>query len=82
VDFVCIMALTQLKPMRHDALMGKKANGHRGGAMGFGYVEDEAGVATDFVKTGNFGIQAAGTCYPAQASLRSMYDPRNLRLRT
>ena len=54
------MPLTQLKPMRHDALMGKKANGHRGGAMGFGYVEDEAGGATRLVETGDFEVQAAG----------------------
>ena len=59
------------------------AYGHTlGGATGFGYVENEAGVTTDFVKAGNFEIQVAGTCYSAQASLRSMYDPKNLRVRT
>lgn len=59
------------------------AYGHTlGGAMGFGYVEDEAGVTADFVKAGNFEIQVAGTCYSAKASLRSMYDPQNLRVRT
>ncbi|MDP7541739.1 MAG: hypothetical protein QF653_00670 [Acidimicrobiales bacterium] len=81
MDFACTMPLAQLKTMRHDAFMGKKANGHRGGAIGFGYVEYEAGVTTNFVKTGNFEIQVAGTCHPAQASLRSMYDPKNLRVR-
>jgi 4-methylaminobutanoate oxidase (formaldehyde-forming) len=50
--------------------------------MGFGYVEDEAGVTADFVKAGNFEIQVAGACYSAKASLRSMYDPQNLRVRT
>ena len=59
------------------------AYGHTlGGAMGFGYVEDEAGVTADFVKAGNFEIQVAGACYSAKASLRSMYDPQNLRVRT
>jgi heterotetrameric sarcosine oxidase gamma subunit len=59
------------------------AYGHTlGGAMGFGYVENEAGVTADFVKTGNFEIQVAGACYSAKASLRSMYDPKNLRVRT
>ena len=59
------------------------AYGHTlGGAMGFGYVEDEAGVTADFVKAGNFEIQVAGACYSAKASLSSMYDPQNLRVRT
>jgi 4-methylaminobutanoate oxidase (formaldehyde-forming) len=58
------------------------AYGHTlGGAMGFGYVEHQAGVTADFVKTGNFEIQVAGERYPAKASLRSMYDPKNLRVR-
>jgi 4-methylaminobutanoate oxidase (formaldehyde-forming) len=58
------------------------AYGHTlGGAMGFGYVEHEAGVTADFVKTGTFEIQVAGERYPAKASLRSMYDPKNLRVR-
>ncbi len=59
------------------------AYGHTlGGAMGFGYVENDAGVTADFVKAGNFEIQVAGACYSAKASLRSMYDPQNLRVRT
>ncbi len=59
------------------------AYGHTlGGAMGFGYVENEAGVTADFVKAGNFEIQVAGACYSAKASLSSMYDPQNLRVRT
>ncbi len=59
------------------------AYGHTlGGAMGFGYVENDAGVTADFVKAGNFEIQVAGACYSAKASLSSMYDPQNLRVRT
>jgi len=57
------------------------AYGHTlGGAMGFGYVESEAGVTADFVKSGGFEIQVAGERYPAAASLRPMYDMENLRV--
>jgi 4-methylaminobutanoate oxidase (formaldehyde-forming) len=58
------------------------AYGHTlGGAMGFGYVECAAGVTADLVNDGSFAIRVAGECYPATASLRSMYDPQNLRVR-
>jgi 4-methylaminobutanoate oxidase (formaldehyde-forming) len=58
------------------------AYGHTlGAAMGFGYVEHEGGVTADFVGAGNFEIQVAGERYGATASLRSMYDPKNLRVR-
>jgi 4-methylaminobutanoate oxidase (formaldehyde-forming) len=57
------------------------AYGHTlGGAMGFGYVEHAAGVTAGFVKEGGFEIQVAGERFPARASLRPMYDPRNLRV--
>ena len=58
------------------------AYGHTlGGPMGLGYVEHEEGVTVDFIKSGKFEIQVAGERFPAQASLRSMYDPKNLRVR-
>lgn len=58
------------------------AYGHTlGGAMGFGYVEYEEGVTADYLDAGNIEIQVAGERYPAQASLRSMYDTKNLRVR-
>ena len=49
--------------------------------MGFGYVENDEGVTPDLVKSGTFEIQVAGERIPAKASLRSMYDPKNLRVR-
>jgi len=49
--------------------------------MGFGYVDRKEGVTADHVKSGIFEIQVAGERYPAKASLRSMYDPKNLRVR-
>ena len=58
------------------------AYGHTlGGAIGLRYVEHEAGVTADFVETASFEIQIAGDRYPAKASLQSMYDPKNLRVR-
>ena len=49
--------------------------------MGFGYVEHQDGVTSELLDTGGFEIQVAGERYPAKASLRSMYDPKNLRVR-
>ena len=58
------------------------AYGHTlGGPMGLGYVDHEEGVTVDFIKSGKFEIQVAGERFSAQASLRSMYDPKNLRVR-
>ncbi len=70
--------------LRHGDPVGylrSGAYGHTlGGAMGFGYVHDDAGVTVDFVKAGGFEIQVAGERFPASASLRPMYDPKNLRV--
>jgi 4-methylaminobutanoate oxidase (formaldehyde-forming) len=49
--------------------------------MGFGYVEQASGVTADLVNGGCFAIQVAGERCPARASLRSMYDPKNVRVR-
>ncbi len=58
------------------------AYGHTlGGAMGFGYVEHEEGVTADFLRSGEFEILVAGERFPARASLRPMYDPKNERVR-
>jgi glycine cleavage system aminomethyltransferase T/glycine/D-amino acid oxidase-like deaminating enzyme len=58
------------------------AYGHTlGGAMGFGYVEHADGVTGDLVRDGNFEIVVAGERFTARASLRSMYDPANERVR-
>lgn len=58
------------------------AYGHTlGAAMGFGYVAHAAGVTGDLVRSANFEIVVAGERFAAQASLRSMYDPTNERVR-
>ena len=52
-----------------------------GGAVALGYVRHEAGVSSDFIKSGRFEIQAADRRYPARASLAPLYDPGNSRIR-
>ena len=62
--------------------MRSGAYGHTlGGAMGFGYVDNDDGVTVDFLKTGRFEIVVAGERFAASASLRPMYDPKNERVR-
>jgi 4-methylaminobutanoate oxidase (formaldehyde-forming) len=53
-----------------------------GASVGLGYVENEEGVTADYIKRGNYEIQIAGTCYPAKASLRPLYDPTGERIRS
>ncbi|MFV2000458.1 MAG: FAD-dependent oxidoreductase [Acidimicrobiia bacterium] len=57
------------------------AYGHTmGGAIGMGYVEHEDGVTAELVNSGEFEIVVAGQHVPARASLRQMYDSKNLRV--
>jgi 4-methylaminobutanoate oxidase (formaldehyde-forming) len=46
-----------------------------GGAVGMGYVKNEAGVDADFIKAGRYEININGKRYPARAYLRPPYDP-------
>jgi len=85
--------LTDPEPLLHGEepiLLGGKAVGYirsgayghtLGGAMGFGYVDHADGVITELVDSGEFEIVVAGERIPARASLRSMYDPKNERVR-
>lgn len=58
------------------------AYGHTlGAAVGMGYVHHGDGVTADLVRSGNFEIEIACECYPADASLRSFYDPKGERVR-
>jgi 4-methylaminobutanoate oxidase (formaldehyde-forming) len=52
-----------------------------GGAMGMGYVEWEDGVTAQFVREADFQLQVAGEMFPAQTSIRPMYDPKGERVR-
>jgi 4-methylaminobutanoate oxidase (formaldehyde-forming) len=59
------------------------AYGHTlGGAVGTGFVENEAGVTPDYIKSGSYELEIASVRYPATASLRPMYDPKNQRVRS
>ena len=53
-----------------------------GGAMGMGFVENENGATVDFINSGTYEIDIAGERYPAIASLRPMYDPKGIRVRS
>jgi 4-methylaminobutanoate oxidase (formaldehyde-forming) len=53
-----------------------------GAAVGLGPVANEEGVSIDFVKSGIYEILVSGTRYPAKPSLRPMYDPKGIRIRT
>ncbi len=58
------------------------AYGHTlGGAVGLGFVSCEDGVTKEYINTGNWEIQVAGVKYPAIASLKPLYDPRNERIK-
>ena len=53
-----------------------------GASVGVGPVENEGGtVSVDFIKSGNYEIDIAGTRYPAKVALRPMYDPKLARVR-
>ncbi len=53
-----------------------------GGAVGLGQVRNDGGVTPDFIASGSYEIEIAGERYPARASLRPMYDPKNERVRS
>ncbi|MCK4740885.1 MAG: FAD-dependent oxidoreductase [Anaerolineales bacterium] len=53
-----------------------------GGAVGLGSIKNETGVTADFVRSGSYEIEVAGVRYPAKASLRPMYDPKGLKVRS
>jgi glycine cleavage system aminomethyltransferase T len=53
-----------------------------GASVAVGPVENEGETVTvDYIKSGSYEIDIAGTRYPAQASLRPMYDPNLKRVR-
>jgi len=54
-----------------------------GRAIGLGYVSDPDGglVTPDFVMAGSYELEVACERYPATASLKPLYDPKNERVR-
>ncbi len=62
-----------------------KAGGYAhtlGAAVGLGPVENEDSATPDFVKSGTYEIEVSGKRYPAWASLRPMYDPKDQKIRS
>ena len=54
-----------------------------GASVGVGPVENPGGIVTaEYIKSGSFEIDIAGTRFPAKASLRPMYDPQLERVRS
>jgi sarcosine dehydrogenase len=51
-----------------------------GGAVAMGYVNNSAGVNSDFIKSGRFEINVSGDRFPARAYLRAPYDPERKRI--
>jgi sarcosine dehydrogenase len=57
------------------------AYGHTvGGAVALGYVHRDAPVTAEFVRSGRYAIDVAGTRYAARASLAPLYDPCHERI--
>ncbi|MCP4381047.1 MAG: FAD-dependent oxidoreductase [Hyphomicrobiales bacterium] len=71
---------------RDDEIVGYIRSGMFGHAigksLGMGYVENEGGVDADFIKSGRYEIEIACERYPATASLRPFYDPKNERVKS
>eukprot|EP00941_MAST-03F_sp_MAST-3F-sp1_P006407 g6407.t1 len=54
-----------------------------GGAVGIAHVNAGDGVfaSNEWIKSGKWEVNVAGTLYPAEVSLRPMYDPQNKRIK-
>jgi glycine cleavage system aminomethyltransferase T/glycine/D-amino acid oxidase-like deaminating enzyme len=48
-----------------------------GGAVGLGPIHHAGGVTKEYLQSGKFEIEVVGVRYPAKASLRPLYDPKN-----
>jgi glycine cleavage system aminomethyltransferase T/glycine/D-amino acid oxidase-like deaminating enzyme len=74
------------EPVWRDGVMVGRttsgAYGHvLGGAVGLGYVRSGAMPMAEFVATGRYEIEVAGTRIGAKASLAPMWDPKGLRIK-
>jgi 4-methylaminobutanoate oxidase (formaldehyde-forming) len=54
---------------------------HLGGAVGLGYVKCERGEGAEALLASRYEIEVAGERFPAQASLKALYDPKAERTR-
>ncbi len=71
---------------RNGVIVGRTTSGayghHLGGAVALGYVRHDPGLDEEFIATGEFEIEVALNRVPATASLKPLYDPRSLRIRS
>jgi 4-methylaminobutanoate oxidase (formaldehyde-forming) len=75
------------EPIYRDGLLAGHvmagSYGHTlGGSVALGHVCHNDGVSVEYVMNGNYEIDIAGVRYPARASLRPMYDPNGLRVKS
>ena len=52
-----------------------------GSAVGMGYVKHSDGVTAELIDSASFEIEIAGETWPADASLKSFYDPDGVRVK-
>ena len=76
------------EPIRRDGeIVGSLTTGmyghSLGGAVGLGYVENTNGgaVSTEFIQKGAYEIDVAGVRFPANVSLRPLYDSQSERVK-
>jgi 4-methylaminobutanoate oxidase (formaldehyde-forming) len=53
-----------------------------GRSIGYGYVRASEGVTADFVISGTYELEVAGTRVAAEVSLHPFYDPTNARVKS
>jgi 4-methylaminobutanoate oxidase (formaldehyde-forming) len=53
-----------------------------GRSIGYGYVRASEGVTADFVISGTYELEVAGTRVAAEVSLHPFYDPTNVRVKS
>ena len=53
-----------------------------GKSIGLGYVRDPDGVTASFVLDGTYELDVAGERFPADVTLRPLYDPSSLRVKS
>ena len=70
---------------RDDVLVGRTTSGAwsytENRCLAMGYINHSEGVSSDYIDAGSFEIEVAGKRIVATASIRSFYDPSNLRVR-
>jgi 4-methylaminobutanoate oxidase (formaldehyde-forming) len=52
-----------------------------GSAVGLGPIRNINGVSKEYIQNGKFEIEVVGVRYPASASLRPLYDPKNEKIK-